>query len=279
MVKIFVDSGSSIRLSEKEKYGVEIIPLKIFLDGKEYTDGVDLPFDEFYHALIDKKLFPKTSLPAPKDAKAMVDAALAEGYEVIILTISSGISGTYNAFRLLFADEPRVRVIDTKTAVGGVRILVMEAQKYLNESLDFVAEKIVTLIPRIKIVAIPDTLDYLQRGGRLSKAAWVFGSILQLKPFITISAKTGLVGVINKERGRMRAMQVLAGYLDKLGCDTNYPIVPSYTYNSKNLDELIAITDEKYKSAMTEYDNLDPAIACHWGPGAYGYIFVGDPET
>lgn len=186
MVKIFVDSGSSIRLSEKEKYGVEIIPLKIFLDGKEYTDGVDLPFDEFYHALIDKKLFPKTSLPAPKDAKAMVDAALAEGYEVIILTISSGISGTYNAFRLLFADEPRVRVIDTKTAVGGVRILVMEAQKYLNESLDFVAEKIVTLIPRIKIVAIPDTLDYLQRGGRLSKAAWVFGSILQLKPFITI---------------------------------------------------------------------------------------------
>ncbi len=278
MVKIFVDSGSSIKLSEKEKYGVEIIPLKIFLDGKEYTDGVDLSFEEFYHALIEKKLFPKTSLPTPSDMQAAVDAALAEGYEVLILTISSGISGTYNATRLLFADEPRVRVIDTKTAVGGVRILVTEAQKYLNESVDFVAEKVNALIPRIKIVAIPDTLDYLQRGGRLSKTAWVFGSILQLKPFITISAKTGLVGVINKERGRARAMQALAGYLEKLGCDTSYPIVPSYTYDSKNLDELISITDEKYKAAMTEYDNLDPAIACHWGPGAYGYIFVGDPE-
>lgn len=279
MIKIFVDSGSSIKLSEKEKYGVEIIPLKIFLDGKEYTDGVDLPFDEFYHALIDKKLFPKTSLPTPSDAKAAVDAALNEGYDVLILTISSGISGTYNAFRLLFADEPRVRVIDTKTAVGGIRILVTEAQKYLNESLDVIEEKLMALIPRMKIVAIPDTLDYLQRGGRLSRAAWVFGSILQLKPFITISAKTGFVGVLNKERGRMRAMQTLAGYLDKLGCDTNYPIVPSYTYNSKNLDELIAMTDEKYKPFMTEYDNLDPAIACHWGPGAYGYIFVGNPET
>jgi len=277
MVKIFVDSGSSIKLSEKEKYGVEIIPLKIFLDGKEYTDGVDLPFDEFYHALIDKKLFPKTSLPEARDAKAMVDAALDEGNDVIILTISSGISGTYNAFRLLFADEPRVRVVDTKTAVGGIRILAMEAAKYQNEPLEVVAEKVEALIPRIKIVAIPDTLDYLQRGGRLSKAAWVFGSILQLKPFITISTVTGHVGVINKERGRARAMKVLAEYLDKLGCDTNYPIVPSYTYNSKNLDELIAITDEKYKPAMIEYDNLDPAIACHWGPGAYGYIFVGDP--
>ena len=76
----------------------------------------------------------------------------------------------------------------------------------------------------------------------------------------------------------MRAMQTLAKSLDKLGCDTSYPIVPSYTYDSKNLDELIAITDEKYKSVMTDYDNLDPAIACHWGPGAYGYIFIGNPE-
>lgn len=277
MIKIFVDSGSSIKLSEKEKYGVEIIPLKIFLDGKEYTDGVDLPFDVFYHALIEKKLFPKTSLPEARDARAAVEAALGEGYEVIILTISSGISGTYNAFRLLFLDEPRVRVIDTKTAVGGVRILVEEANKYLDKSLDFVEDKIKALIPRIKIVAIPDTLDYLQRGGRLSKAAWVFGSILQLKPFITISTVTGQVGVLNKERGRTRAIQTLAKYLDKMNCDVSYPIVPSYTYNSKNLDELISITDEKYKAAMTEYDNLDPAIACHWGPGAYGYIFVGDP--
>ena len=279
MVKIFVDSGSSIKLEEKEKYGVEIIPLKIFLDGKEYTDGVDLPFDVFYNALIEKKLFPKTSLPAPKDAEAMVKGALEDGYEVLILTISSGISGTYNAFRLLFADEPRVRVVDTKTAVGGIRILVEEANKYLERPLDFVAERVEELIPRIKIVAIPDTLDYLQRGGRLSRAAWVFGSILQLKPFITISTETGLVGVLNKERGRLRAMQTLVTYLDKYECDTSYPIVPSYTYDKSNLDSLISITDEKYKAVMTEYDNLDPAIACHWGPGAYGYIFVGKKEN
>ena len=60
------------------------------------------------------------------------------------------------------------------------------------------------------------------------------------------------------------------------GFDENYPIVPSYTYNAENLDKLIAITDEKYHKNMIEYDNLDPAIACHWGPNAYGYIFVGD---
>jgi len=274
MIKIFVDSGSSIKEYEKKKYGVEVLPLKINLDGKEYTDGVDLSFDVFYHALIDKKLFPKTSLPSLAEAEERIKGCISEGYDVLILTISSGISGTHSAFKMLFKDEPRVKVIDTKTAVGGIRILVEEANKHLDKSLDFVENHLLKLIPKIKVVAIPETLDYLQRGGRLSKAAWLFGSILQLKPLITLSSIDGRVGVLSKERGIRRAMQALVDYLKKFNCDTSYPIVPSYTYNSKNLDTLIEMTDEKYKPHMTEYDNLDPAIACHWGPNAFGYIFV-----
>lgn len=274
MIKIFVDSGSSIKEYEKKKYGVEVLPLKINLDGKEYTDGVDLSFDVFYHALIDKKLFPKTSLPSLAEAEELIKGCINEGYDVLILTISSGISGTHNAFKMLFKNEPKVKVIDTKTAVGGIRILVEEANKHLDKSLDFVENHLLKLIPKIKVVAIPETLDYLQRGGRLSKAAWLFGSILQLKPLITLSSIDGRVGVLSKERGIRRAMQALVDYLKKFNCDTSYPIVPSYTYNSKNLDTLIEMTDEKYKPHMTEYDNLDPAIACHWGPNAFGYIFV-----
>lgn len=274
MIKIFVDSGSSIKEYEKKKYGVEVLPLKISLDGKEYTDGVDLSFDVFYHALIDKKIFPKTSLPSLAEAEERIKGCINEGYDVLILTISSGISGTYSAFKMLFKNEPKVKVIDTKTAVGGIRILVEEANKHLDKSLDFVENHLLKLIPKIKVVAIPETLDYLQRGGRLSKAAWLFGSILQLKPLITLSSIDGRVGVLSKERGIRRAMQALVDYLKKFNCDTSYPIVPSYTYNSKNLDTLIEMTDEKYKLHMTEYDNLDPAIACHWGPNAFGYIFV-----
>ena len=65
-----------------------------------------------------------------------------------------------------------------------------------------------------------------------------------------------------------------ANYLVECDCDPNYPIVPSYTYNSGNLDTLISMTDEKYHKQMIAYDNLDPAIACHWGPNAFGYIFI-----
>ncbi len=274
MIKIFVDSGSSIKENEKEKYGVEILPLKIDLGGKEYSDGIDLSMDAFYHALIDEKIFPKTSLPSIGNTKEKVQKALEEGYEVLILTISSNISGTFNTLRVLFADEKRVRVVDTHSAVGGIRLLVMEARKYSDRNLDFVEEKVKALIPKIRIIAVPETLDYLQKGGRLSKTAWAFGSLLQLKPLITLDSADGSVKVLGKERGLHHAMRAIANALEKYSCDENYGIVPSYTYNEKNLNTLIELTDSKYKNQMLEYDNLDPAIACHWGPNAFGYIFI-----
>lgn len=275
MVKIFVDSGSSIKQDEKEKLGVEILPLKILLGDKEYLDGVDLSVDEFYDVLINKNIFPKTSLPSLCDVEERVNECTNNGDDVIILTISSGISGTYNTFRMLFEDNEKVRVIDSKCAVGGIRLLVQEINKYRDESLDFIEKKVNELIPRIKIIAIPETLDYLHKGGRLSRTAKIAGNLMHLKPLIGIDTISGHVKMFGKSIGKKRAMLALVDYLEKTGCDLNYPIIPSYTYNKDNLDELIALTDEKYCKVMDEYDNLDPAIACHWGPNAFGYIFVG----
>ena len=274
MIKVFVDSGSSIKQDEKEKFDVEILPLKILLGDKEYLDGIDLSMDIFYDALINQNLFPKTSLPSLGEAEQRIKSCVENGYDVVILTISSAISGTYNTLRMLFASEPRVRVIDTKTAVGGMCILVNEINKYRDKSLDFVEEKLAALIPRLKVVAVPETLDYLQKGGRLSKSAWAVGSILQLKPLISLDSTDGKVKVLGKAMGKRRAMEAVAKALVDFECDENYEIVPSYTYGRGNLDTLIAMTDKKYHAQMTDYDNLDPAIACHWGPNAYGYIFV-----
>lgn len=279
MLRILVDSGSSIKQEEKEQYGVEILPLHITLGNQEYSDGIDLSMDVFYKALIDEKLFPTTSLPSLGDAEELVNGYTQQGDDVIVLTISSGISGTYNTLEMLFADNPKVRVIDSKSAVGGMRILVEEINRHREEPLDEVEQHVLKLIPRLRVCAIPETLDYLQRGGRLSKTAWVFGSMLQLKPLISLDSTDGGVKVLGKVRGLKRAMQTLAEYLEKCDCDSNYPIVPSYTYNSDNLDTLISMTDVRYHKQMIVYDNLDPAIACHWGPNAFGYIFVAGNDN
>ena len=109
----------------------------------------------------------------------------------------------------------------------------------------------------------------MHKGGRLSKFSYIAGTVLSLKPVIELRDK---VSVAAKTIGLVRAMRDLINRLEE--CDTNYPIVPSYTYNSENLDKLIAKTSDKYRNAMIEKDNLDPAIAAHWGPNAFGFIFV-----
>ncbi len=274
MIKIFVDSGSSIKQEEKEKYNVEILPLKIRLGLNEYTDGIDLSNEVFYDALINKKIFPKTSLPSLGEVKERVEKSLEEGNDVIILTISSAISGTYNSIRMLFSENDRVRVIDTKSAVGGIRLLVNEINKYRDMPLDFISDKVNALIPKIRVVAVPETLDYLMMGGRLSKSAWALGSVLQLKPLISLDSSDGNVKVLGKAMGKRRAMEAVAQSLVTMNCDSEHEIIASYTYNRENLETLIGLTDKKYHGQIKVYDDLDSALACHWGPNAYGYIFI-----
>lgn len=272
MLRVLVDSGSSIKMSEQEKLNVEIIPLRYLMGDKEYRDGLDETIDEFYEMLIGSNVFPQTSLPCLDELESKVNGYVANGDEVIIITISSKISGTYNAIYKLFEGVNAVRVIDSLSAVGGLRLIVEEINRNRDLSLDEIVSKVNALIPRIRVIAIPETLDYLMKGGRLSRKEWLFGSILNLKPLITFH--DGCVKVATKKIGLKMAMRECADVLNKWNCDENYPVIPSYTYNAENLDKLISMTDERYKPLMTGYDNLCPVIACHWGPNAFGYIFV-----
>ena len=130
MRRIIVDSGSSIKTEEREKYGVDILPIQLQMGEDSFLDGVNLSTEEFYKRLKDDKQFPKTSLPSLEATQNLVDAYTNQGDEVLIITISSGISGTYQAMRMLFEEYENVTVFDSKLAVGGIRFLVEEANKY-----------------------------------------------------------------------------------------------------------------------------------------------------
>ncbi len=272
MLRVLVDSGSSIKFSEQEKLNVEIIPLRYLMGDKEYRDGLDETIDEFYKLLIENNYFPQTSLPQLDELETKVKGYAEQGDDVIIITISSKISGTHNALTNLFADCPAVHVVDSLSAVGGIRLLVEEINRNRELPVEEILAKVNALIPRIRVIAIPETLDYLFKGGRLSRKEWLFGSLLNIKPLITF--KDGNVKVATKKVGLRLAMRECADTLKRWNCDTSYPIIASYTYNKDNLDKLIEITADEYKGIMSDYDNLCPVIACHWGPNAFGYIFV-----
>ncbi len=156
------------------------------------------------------------------------------------------------------------------TAVGGIRILAEEINKIKDKPLDEILEKVKALIPRIKVYAIPETLTYLFRGGRLSRLDWIIGDLLNIKPIITFI--NGEVKVAAKKPGLKNAMKYIANAVKN--ADTDYSIIASYTYDSNNLTKLIDMTDNSLHKSMSEYDNLDPVIASHWGPNAFGYIYV-----
>lgn len=272
MLRILVDSGCSIKQDEAANYGVEIIPLIVSFDGVEYYDGINLSREEFYNKLINEKKFPKTSLPNLYELQEKVNGYTKNGDDVLILPISSGISGTFNAIRNLFIDNSKVKVVDTKLAVGGIRLIVHAVNQNKDKSLDELEIMINKLIPRIRILAIPETLTYLMRGGRLSKKDWILGSMLNIKPIITF--KDGSVAVQSKKMGLNSAMKAINSELERLDVDENFPIVASYTYNDSNLKKLINGVKEKFKKLITVFDDLASVIACHWGPNAFGFVFV-----
>ena len=272
MLRIVVDSGSSIKQNEREKYGVDILPLRVQMGEDSFLDGVDLSVDEFYNRLINLNEFPKTSLPSLEDAQKLVEDYTDEGDEVLIITISSGISGTFQTMRMLFEENEKVTVFDSRMAVGGVRFLVQEARKYEKEGMEVIVEKLNALVPRIVTAAIPETLDYLLAGGRLSKLSWMLGTMLSIKPIIGFVESK--VTVLVKKRGLKQAMKQIVDMAVADNCNPEYGIVASYTYNKDNVDQVIAMSPVEIQAMVKVYDNLIPSIACHWGPNAFGYIYV-----
>jgi len=272
MRRIIVDSGSSIKVDEKEMCGVEILPIQLQMGNDFFWDGVNLSTEEFYSRLKDSSQFPKTSLPSLEETQKLVDLYTGQGDEVLIITISSGISGTYQTMKMLFDEYENVEVFDSQLAVGGIRFLVEEARRYDNETMEVVVEKLNQLIPRIVIAAIPATLDYLLAGGRLSKSSWMLGKLLSIIPIITFI--DGKVEVLAKKRGIKQGKRALIEMIQADRADKDYGIIASYTYNRGNIDEVISMLLQEYKSAISVYDDLCSSIACHWGPNAFGFIYV-----
>lgn len=270
MLKIYADSASSIKKEELDNYDIKLIPLKIAFGSDEYFDG-ELSNEDFYDLLEKKKIFPKTSLPALAKVESEINELTHEGNDVIIVTLSSKISGTYNALKLLFGDNDKVHIIDSCQCVGAERYIVEEIIKLKDRPIDEILASVNALIPKIKIMAVPETLTYLLRGGRLSKAEWLIGSILQIKP--TIGFVDGKVRVISKNRGIKKAMREIVDVVSEKA-DLSYGIIAAYTKVKDNVKELVDMLPEEVKSAVRLYDNLSISIAAHWGPGAFGLVFV-----
>ena len=274
MIRILVDSTSDFTNDQLDQNNLAYIPMHINWDGTDYIDGITIQREEFYEKLCSSKSFPKTSQPSPQDFLEEFEKAKEEKDELICLIFSSALSGAYQSACLAkqIAGYESVYIIDTRTATGGIQILVEEAQKMIAKGMK--AEKIVEsleeLKSKIKIYASVDTLEYLKRGGRISKAVASIGEIAKVKPLIHLN-EAGEIVAISKSIGFKKVIQKISEYTDEM--DPNYSAYSLYTMGTNNLKKLEDKLMERNVNIKSRVQ-IGSTIGAHVGPEAFGIVFV-----
>ena len=274
MIKILVDStGDCPR--ENPVYHM-FVPLTVTIGGRDYLDGIDLDADRFYELLTTSQEFPKTSQPSPEAFAALFEQAKRDGGQVLCFCVSSALSGTYQSACIAreIADYQEIYVIDTLMVSHLIGVLAEYAARRIREGAD--AQSIVReceeLKGRVKVFAGLDTLEYLYKGGRLSRAGATVGQIAGIKPIVTLTVD-GKVNAGTKAIGLSRAIQTIVSKVQGCQRDERFPIYTLYTKGFENVEKLEAKLAEAGIS-VTGRRQVGSTIGAHVGPGIYGILFV-----
>ena len=279
-VKFIIDSAADVIPSECEVLGVTHLPLKVLFGEQEYADSVTLSHAEFYEKLTTDPNHPTTSQVSPAEFEAAYERLTANGDELVVITLSSKLSGTYQSAVIACEDyEGKVFVVDSLNATVGERALLLHGLKLARQGLSAaqIAEKLDEDKKRIRLVATVDTLEYLKKGGRISAATAVVGGLLNIKPAIAVV--DGVVETVGKARGTKAANTLLRQLMEKSGSiDPDMPLCMAYTGNSdENLKKFMADHGDLWAESG---DNLNVSsvgcvIGAHVGPGAVAVAFFG----
>ena len=276
MIRIIIDSSADYLKGEIDKKQMILASLNINLDDKIYLDGVDISRDQLYEWLIESKGFPKTSQPSPEVFLKHFEEAKEAGDEVICILLSSALSGTCQSAYLAksMADYDKIHIVDSLSATHLIRFLANKACSMRDAGAT--AEEIVATVEdlkkRTKVIAAVDTLEYLCRGGRVSKAAAAIGNLANLKPIITVTPE-GEVAVMAKCVGKNKSMSYILNAMQEYEIDEDYPIYSIYSYGVENCISLeTKVVNAGY--LLHSRKQIGATIGCHVGPGAFGVLFV-----
>ena len=278
-VRIITDS--TVDVPERYRDRFTVVPLTVTFGETEYIDGVTLDKMDFYRMLETSPDLPRTSQAAP-DAFAQVFRRLQEaGEEAVVITVTSRLSGTYQSARIAAEDFPNIRVVDSRNVSIGSGVLAEYALRCAKAGmgLDELAAHLIQKREEVCLLARLETLEYLKKGGRISKAAAFAGGVLNIKPVVTV--KDGELAMLGKARGSKKANNLLIEEIKKSGIDFSMPLLLGYTGLS---DELLQsyISDSR---AIWEghVDHLDQTQLCsvigtHAGPGAVAVAFFREQQ-
>lgn len=274
-VRIITDSTADIRPALVGQ--IPFVSLNIRFGEEEYSDGVTMSRKEFYEHLQVCKELPATSQPSPELFAEAYEAALNAGDEVIVITISSKLSGTFQSANIAAMDfDNGVYVVDSENACIGAGVLAEYAKQLADSGMSGadIAATLNAEKKNLRLFATLDTLEYLVRGGRLSRVAGVAGGLLNIKPVITING--GSIEVVGKARGMKQGNAMMLKEIEKSGgIDFTKPVLSGFTGLSDDLlQKFLAEAQAKMGSDMAlDSTIISGTIGTHVGPGAFAVAY------
>ncbi len=275
-IQIITDSSSDItNITRKD---LTVLPMKITFDEEEYLDGVNLSHEEFYEKLVESDALPTTSQIPPYEFEEAIKKVTQSGDTAIIITLSGKLSGTYQSACIAAQEfEGQVFVVDSENATVGERALVEYALALKDSGMEprAIVEKLNEDKKKIRLIALLDTLEYLKKGGRISKTVAFAGNVLSIKPVVGVV--DGEVAMLGKARGSKQGNNLLAQHIkDSGGIDFQKPYFLGYTGLSDTLmQKYITDSEPLWKEHVESLPvaTVGGTIGTHVGPGAIAVAF------
>ena len=275
-IKIMIDSASDFTENKAKELGMILMPISVQIDGEEYLDGVDLFAEQFYDKLETCKNLPQTSLINQYTFEQAFEKETQDGSQIIVITISSKLSGTYNAAvnaSKKFTDK--VFVVDSLNAAFAEGVLGIYAVNLREQGLNCqeILEKLNEKKNDIRVYALVDTLKYLKKGGRISAATAIIGTTLSIKPIVGVV--DGEVKMVGKAIGNKRGNLMLNSIIESSGgVDLDMPY--GYIWSGKdrtNIDKYIKDSNHLIQGKPSSLNILGCTIGTHVGAGAVGLVY------
>ncbi|GAB6929753.1 DegV family protein [Paenibacillus sp. JCM 10914] len=271
---IVTDSTADIPADLVKQHNIHIVPLRLMFGEETYLDGVEIAPGEFYKKLVQSTQLPTTSQPSPADFVAVYESILEQypGCSIVSLHISSSMSGTYQSALIatsMIEGDADITVWDSKSASYGFGLLVVEAAKLAQEGAT--ASDIVASLEEIRskrrLYFLVDTLEFLQKGGRIGKASAVLGTLLNIKPILSIDDE-GVIFPVEKVRGRKKATAKIIELLARdLSGVTHVKVAVGHTADPAQVEEILQQLSTVFQVEETTLSEIGPVVGSHVGPG------------
>lgn len=283
-IAVLTDSSAYLTKEQQEKYHIDVLPIPIIWNNKTYRDLIDIGYEEFYQKLDEEKNLPTTSQPSIGNLQKKIDEYVQEGYtDVIIITLSSGISSYYSTVHSIAEDETRIKVhpFDSKITCAGEADYAILAGRLVaaGADVDLIMHDLTDLQKTMDVRFMVDDLSHLKRTGRLSNAASFVGSLFKIKPILSMDVQaTGHISAIAKERQTKRAYKHIQTDFDNLTKNMPYKIqctiFDSLDPNKK--DEWIKDYQAKFPKYKFDTSIIGPVVGVHVGQGTIAMIWCRD---